>query len=508
MHHAFSSDPTDGDSAPDRSSSKAGLKKIFAAGVATVGAGVMAVNAVGPAMAATPAPVQAVANTSDASVQLTAADDPLAVFQAFVTETLVNSGYLQINATNSSNALLAALVEQDVAGQFVDVLAASASDPAATFAALLAFQTLSSETLETALFAPDNPATTAVEGGVFTRLGPELENFFTNILPDMLTYDEPTMGTTPGYQFRQGDEVPGVFTQALFEFNIWFVENALRVIQPLTPVNDLAGQLVASLPGGAETQLPALLGALSEFGATRALVGPFQTTGFQLTAILDSVYESAGSGDYETVTKELANLPVKLVNAFVNGFTPEFSVCTAAAGCEPRALEWPSQLDPGSQGGLLRYLTVDFPNSVTRILTDPDGTGPGTGTAPTPVIPDEPNVPPVTVPAPIVGSTLRVVETEVVEESAVTEEEEELLVVEEDADTDTKPVRQYKPGRVLSTIADRIADRLGFGADDEESEEAADEDADDDDADDDDAEDDDSDDDDSGSDSDDSGDDE
>jgi hypothetical protein len=216
-----------------------------------------------------------------------------------------------------------------------------------------------------------------------------VQNFLSNVLPDILRYDTPTEGTTPGWQPRQGDEVPGMFTQALFEFNYWFVENFLRVVQPLTPLNDLTGQLIASLPGGADSELPALLGALSEAGLTRALVGPFQTVGFQFTIALDTIHQAINEGDITTAAGELVSLPVKLANAYVNGYTPFFSICSAAAGCEPRALEWPSQLDPSSQGGLVRYALVDFPNALTRALT---------GTTVTPVIPDDPNVPPKTQP--------------------------------------------------------------------------------------------------------------
>jgi hypothetical protein len=38
-------------------------------------------------------------------------------------------------------------------------------------------------------------------------------------------------------------------------------------------------------------------------------------------------------------------------------------------------------------------MLVDFPNSLTRILTDPDGSGPLPGTAPTPDVPTDPLVP-------------------------------------------------------------------------------------------------------------------
>ena len=391
MQVAPSSGTAEKESVADPSPRTSRLNKFLVASAATMGVGAMAISPVVP----TPTPPA----LHEAQVALTAAADPLVLLQNFFTETLVNSGYLQVNATNASEALGEAFIDQDVAGQLANVFLASASDPEATLAAFIAYQTLSSEAIQKALFAPDNPATPRVDGGVFTNLGPELENFFNNVLPDMMAYDTPTQGTTPGYQPRNGDEVPGVFTQPLFEFNYWFVENFLRVVQPLTPVNDLGSQFVASLPGGSATQLPALLGAVSEGGAIRALIGPAQTTAFQFTAVLDSVYEAVETGDNEVVAAELASLPVKLANAFVNGFTPEFSLCTNAAGCQPRALEWPSQLDPGSQGGLVRYLLVDFPNSVTRILTDPDGSGPLLGTSPPPVVPTDPVVPPATLPS-------------------------------------------------------------------------------------------------------------
>ena len=76
---------------------------------------------------------------------LTAAAEPLVLLQNFFTETLVNSGYLQINATNASEALGEAFIDQDVAGQLANVFLASASDPEATLAAFIAYQTLSSD---------------------------------------------------------------------------------------------------------------------------------------------------------------------------------------------------------------------------------------------------------------------------------------------------------------------------------------------------------------------------
>ncbi|MCK0175204.1 hypothetical protein [Mycolicibacterium sp. F2034L] len=350
-----------------------------------MGAGAMAISPVTP----TTTDIQHDVRKATSAVALAATENPLVLLQQSFTETLVNSGYLLINSANASQSLAAALGGADILGDIGKIIVQSASDPAATFEALRAFQELSGTTLQKALFGPDNPDTERIDGGLFTNIGPEVQNFLSNVLPDILRYDTPTEGATPGWQPRQGDEVPGVFTQALFEFNYWFVENFLRVVQPLTPLNDLTGQLIASLPGGADSELPALLGALSEAGLTRALVGPFQTVGFQFTIALDTIHQAINEGDITTAAGELISLPIKLTNAFVNGYTPFFSICSAAAGCEPRALEWPSQLDPSSQGGLVRYALVDFPNALTRALT---------GTPVTPVTPDDPNVPPKTQP--------------------------------------------------------------------------------------------------------------
>jgi hypothetical protein len=83
--------------------------------------------------------------------------------------------------------------------------------------------------------------------------------------------------------------------------------------------------------GGFEGPLPGfdrfgnLINFLNKQTFVRAAVGPFQTAFFQIAQSLDDAMAAYDAGDTELAINELTNLPLRTVNAFVNGFAPVFS---------------------------------------------------------------------------------------------------------------------------------------------------------------------------------------
>lgn len=330
--------------------------KLLAAGVATVGAFAIAANPVAPTL-------PDVREATEAAVALTAAADPLAVWQESIAETITNLQYLAINAANSSEALGEAVTEADLLGDITNLLVANATNPLPLVTALLGLASYSDD-VQNAWFAVDDPTTTANESGAVERLQKAFQQLLGPVLADMLTYDTPTElppGQAPN---ARTDEVSGVFTQPLFEFNYWFVENFLGAFRTVTPLNDLPAQLIAGLPGGADSNIPALITSVSESGFAKAAFAPV-TAAFQATAVLDAAVEALAAGDQETAVRELVNLPAKVTNAFINGYQPAFS----PAG------EWPGLIDGATAAGgrnqapgLLEYVLVTFPNEITKVL--------------------------------------------------------------------------------------------------------------------------------------------
>jgi hypothetical protein len=334
--HAALRDDLSGDEAGFESAQSAPRRnKYLVAGAAMIGAGAMAVTPMVPA----------VPDIEKRAIELSAAANPLTVLQESLEETATNLQLLGINSSNASQAFFAALAASDVSDEIVDLITANVTDPLGFFNALVAYQTNYGEAFNNAFFRADDPATTANEAGALARLQVAFEKLFATTLNNIVTYDP------AGQQ--------GPFTQAVFEANNWFVIDLLGALRPLTPLNSLPSQFVAGLPGAGDT-LPKLLDALSEAALIRAAVGPGQTAAFQVAAVLDDTLAAIEAGDIQTALNELANLPVRTVNAFVNGFAPSFS---------PGGAEWPSLIDPTQQQvGLIKYLTVDFPRQLTTIL--------------------------------------------------------------------------------------------------------------------------------------------
>lgn len=347
------------------------LAKCLVASLAAAGAFAVAVN---PVTAVAPAEPE----TRHAAVALTAAADPTALVQQFITTTQTNLELLGLNASNSSNALTVAFSGADPLGELTNILTANASDPLPFVTRLLNFQAVYGDDLQVALFGwADNPATPTVVDpyqGVFERLSDAFEELGPT-LSDILTYDPPAT-----------DPNQSPLTNATFEANFYFVLGLLDTLRPLitatpsgiVPLFSIPGDFLGGeVAGGFDGALPGIdrldnvVNVLNEQTLVRSLTGPFQTVAFQVAQVLDDAQAAFDAGDTETASNELVNLPTRAVNALVNGFAPSFS---------PGAANWPSLIDASQQqAGLLKYVLVDYPN---QLITAFGGTPPTTVTTP------------------------------------------------------------------------------------------------------------------------------
>lgn len=145
------------------------FKKYVAAGAAVVGAGAIAVNPTAPVVE-----TKADVKTESYDVALTAAANPAHVWEQTFAETQLNLALLGINASNSSNALNAALQDANLLGELMDIVRLNLSDPAPLINRVLNFHATYGDDIQIGLFGrDDDPSTTANEAfaGVFERVG-------------------------------------------------------------------------------------------------------------------------------------------------------------------------------------------------------------------------------------------------------------------------------------------------------------------------------------------------
>lgn len=162
----------------------------------------------------------------------------------------------------------------------------------------------------------------------------------------------------------------GPITNIAFELNNYFVLSLLNSLRPLStatpagviPLLSIPGDLLGGLPGF--NRIDDLVNSFGEQGAARAYIGPFLTAGFQLAQVLDDTLAAVQAGDAALAVNELVNLPARVVNAFVNGFTPVFSPG-----------EWPSLLSgatlltgSNTAPGGFQYSLVTAVNDIIRAL--------------------------------------------------------------------------------------------------------------------------------------------
>ncbi|MGV0718093.1 hypothetical protein ABQE93_22080 [Mycolicibacterium sp. XJ662] len=288
--------------------------------MAMASAGVIAASPVAPTLPALP-DIQARAAHA---VELAAATNPLIVWQQTITETMGSLQNLGVGISEAVPALLQGISNPEIYLEFVNIVALNTLNPVPLLTELVNF--------------PAN------YGGV-------INTAFTDTLERMTT----TAAMLPEVVFNTLRYLAaGQFVEAFAEADVYFVLNVLGAMRPLIPLFSIPSEFVASLPGA--ERLPALLDVVSEFAITKAAIAPFLTAVAQTAEIFDATRIALAAGDVPSAVVELVNLPAKVFNAFVNGYTPGF-----ATGA------WPGIIN----GGIVDYLTVTLPKQIADALTGP-----------------------------------------------------------------------------------------------------------------------------------------
>lgn len=318
MQLALRADSTDIAYDSDRSSAPSRRTKMMVAGIAAASASVIAINPVSPALP----------ELQHRAVELAAVANPLVVLQEALANTFNNLGTLANGTAGATNATATALSNPAVYAQIANFIAANAANPGALLSQLAAFQTN---------FGTQIGTQTALSQAAFQTA--------INNLPTVLQNS---------FNFLTS----GQFVEAFSELNIYLLVQLIeRPGNPLVPLFQIPGDIAAALPGGqiVANVLDALLTRGGFSGLTRALLVAPITATLQVAEIFDAVRAAVVVGDFPTAVNELINLPVRVVNAFVNGYVPNFPTRSLFQGL----------LSPN---GPLDYFLVDLPNIIFGAL--------------------------------------------------------------------------------------------------------------------------------------------
>ncbi|WP_237571900.1 hypothetical protein [Mycolicibacterium lacusdiani] len=293
--------------------------KMMVASVAMASAGALVVTPVTPAL---PELIE------QRAVELAAFTNPLVTLQQTIANTFNNLGALTTASAGVTGNAAAALTNPAVYAQIANFIAANATNPGPLLAQLANFNTNFGSIIGNAT------------AGSNAALQDSLE-----LLPATLTN---------AFNFLR----TGQFVEAFSELNIYFLVRLIeRPGNPLVPIFSIPGDIAAALPGGqiVANVLDSLLTRGVFSGLTRALfVAPITAT-LQVAEILDAVRASVVVGDFGTALSELINMPIKVANAFVNGYVPNFPTRSLFQGL----------LSPN---GPLDYFLNDLPNAIFTAL--------------------------------------------------------------------------------------------------------------------------------------------
>jgi uncharacterized membrane protein YgcG len=293
--------------------------KMMVASVAMASAGALVVTPVTPAL---PELIE------QRAVELAAFTNPLVTLQQTIANTFNNLGALTTASAGVTGNAAAALTNPAVYAQIANFIAANATNPGPLLAQLANFNTNFGSIIGNA------------SAGSNAALQESLA-----LLPATLTN---------AFNFLRS----GQFVEAFSELNIYFLVRLIeRPGNPLVPIFSIPGDIAAALPGGqiVANVLDSLLTRGVFSGLTRALfVAPITAT-LQVAEILDAVRASVVVGDFGTALSELINMPIKVANAFVNGYVPNFPTRSLFQGL----------LSPN---GPLDYFLNDLPNAIFTAL--------------------------------------------------------------------------------------------------------------------------------------------
>lgn len=302
---------------PSRPATRRSTKHLVA-GIAVASAGVIAVNPVTPSLP----------DIQQRAVELAAVANPLVTLQQTLTNTFNNLSSFGTAFSGAANTTAQALTNPAVYAALTNFITANVTNPGPLLNQLANFQATYGAQIGAA-----NAASNAALQTALNNLPATLTNTF-NFLTS------------------------GQFVEAFSELNIYFLVQLIeRPGNPLVPLLNIPGDVLAALPGGqvAANVVDALLTRGVFSGLTRALfVAPITAT-LQTAEILDAVRAAVVVGDFGTAINELINMPIRVANAFVNGYVPNFPTRSLFQGL----------LSPN---GPLDYFLVDLPNAIFGAL--------------------------------------------------------------------------------------------------------------------------------------------
>ncbi|QEM44100.1 hypothetical protein [Mycolicibacterium grossiae] len=302
---------------PSRPATRRSTKHLVA-GIAVASAGVIAVNPVTPSLP----------DIQQRAVELAAVANPLVTLQQTLTNTFNNLSSFGTAFSGATNTTAQALTNPAVYAALTNFITANVTNPGPLLNQLANFQATYGAQIGAA-----NAASNAALQTALNNLPATLTNTF-NFLTS------------------------GQFVEAFSELNIYFLVQLIeRPGNPLVPLLNIPGDVLAALPGGqvAANVVDALLTRGVFSGLTRALfVAPITAT-LQTAEILDAVRAAVVVGDFGTAINELINMPIRVANAFINGYVPNFPTRSLFQGL----------LSPN---GPLDYFLVDLPNAIFGAL--------------------------------------------------------------------------------------------------------------------------------------------
>ena len=163
----------------------------------------------------------------------------------------------------------------------------------------------------------------------------------------------------PGVLERANAELAaGNFTEAFAHINDWFIFGLGAAGWPLYPSFAVPGQVANDVgaPAIAAILDALLVGDTTLAGYPHAIMVPFVSAIFRFTDSLDEIRAAAQAGDVVTAISHTVNLPIKVLGAFLNGYSPSITE------------DWnvfPGLLTPG---GPIDSFLVQYPSLIANAL--------------------------------------------------------------------------------------------------------------------------------------------
>ncbi|CAA0134698.1 Uncharacterised protein [Mycolicibacterium vanbaalenii] len=322
--------------------------KFALAGAAVVTASALAITPV-TVMPATPA----LPDAHPAAVELSAFENPLALWGTTISNTLTTTGGLGHNIVEQMTALGESLGNPALHAEIVDVVMSSLTNPLSILSETLMFPFTYGGRIGAgieALSSASSEAFSKLPAALLTSLGYLAQGQFLAAYGQINNWFLVDALSTGRAGLLDALRVPGDFLESIG------LDPLARILGTSWMDEGTAG------PGyGAGLLSRGVIGNLG-----RALFAPGVTAIFQTVEILDRAREALLSGDFVTLASEILNAPAKITNAFLNGYVPAF----VDDPDSPFPPDGPGRNFPGlfSPTGTLDFFFVQIPREIARAL--------------------------------------------------------------------------------------------------------------------------------------------